>query len=227
MWSQVERDLERLLTLKIYKVLMPDAPYRGFLSLTGLGPNFPADLKVPATLNESFRNAARIHAHITIEELKKSAGLIESTAGAKLITGRAASSERTFYRFWDSRAAKKRIAPWWFSGNVMTYCKRDAGKSVERRRQWLREHLAVSIDWSAMDKLDVIVLEEDDEVPAITAKGDQAKMYSAGAIPRGRATSREYWPNFGKYFPGGVDQTVFPFVPTAKGRDMNAELSRG
>ena len=222
MWSQVEKDLEQLLGAKIYRVLLVhDAVYRSFLMSAGLGPNFPNDDQVPPHLRANFTKAAKIRAHIIAAEIAAMNSLREDTCGAKLVVGGA-----EFYRFWSSKEPERRVAPWWFEQSVMTVCRQQGGRSASDRRQWLREHLAVSLDWSKMDRIDVMLLNRGDEVPAILGKGLPQRMWSPSALPGGRATSKEYWPNFDRYFPGGLRQTVFPFIPRVRGEDLNLFLSR-
>ena len=223
MWSQVERDLEQMLVAKIYRVLLvQDAVYRSFLMFAGLGPNFPGDGQIPPHLRENLAKAAKIRAHIIVSEIAGMNALEEGTCGAKLVVG-----ATEFYRFWSSKEPARRIAPWWFEQSVMTVCRQQAGKSADDRRQWLREHLAISLDWSKMDRIDVMSLGGADEVPAIVGKGLPQRMWSPSALPEGKATSKEYWPNYDKYFPGGVRQTVFPFIPRVRGEDLKQFLSRG
>ena len=223
MWSQVERDLEQLLNAKIYRVLLVnDAVYRSFLMLAGLGPNFPSDGQLPGPLRENFAKAAKIRAHIIVSQIAGMNALKEDTSGAKLVVGPA-----EFYRFWSAEEQARRIAPWWLEENVITVCRQQAGKSADDRHQWLRQQLAVSLDWSKMDRIDVMSLGRGDEIPAVVGKGLPQRMWSPSALPEGRATSDVYWPDYNKYFPGGVRQTVFPFIPRARGDDLKQFLSRG
>src|SRR5208282_2854983 len=144
MWPEVQRDLELLLIAKIYRVLLLHDPvYRSFLTLAGLGPNFPKDNQIPPNLRQNFATAAKIRAHIIVSQIADQNALVEQSCGAKLVTGNA-----TFYRFWDSEHEERRVAPWWFEPTVVTTCKQHAGRSADDRRKWLREHLAVSLDWS-------------------------------------------------------------------------------
>jgi hypothetical protein len=222
MWAQVEVDLERFLTARIYSGLLTDAVYRKFLSFAGFGPAFPTDLKsVAPALRENLAKAAKMHAHIAVQEVAKSGGLEESTSCAKLITGPV-----TLYRFWDSSAAARRVGVWWFHRSVIDACKLHAGRSADDRQAWLREHLAVCFDWSKMDRLDTLELSAASDLPAIEGTGAPMRAYSAAALPSGRATSKDYWANLGKYFPGGLKQIVLPFIPTVRGEDLKRFLGR-
>ena len=80
-------------------------------------------------------------------------------------------------------------------------CNQHAGKSVENRLLWLREHLAVCIDWSAMDRIDMLSLTAADELPAIEGTGTPMRVYSAAAMPSGKVAKEDYWPNLGKILP--------------------------
>jgi hypothetical protein len=220
MWADVKRDLELLLVAKIYRVLLHDAVYRHFLTLAGLGPNFSSD-QIPPNLRKNFATAAKIRAHIIVAQIADEDALEEDSCGAKLVTG-----DARFYRFWDSGHEERRVAPWWFEAGVVETCKQHAGRSAEARRQWLREHLAVSLDWSKMNRIDVMILRPGDEVPALVGIGSPQRMWSPKALCAGQAPRADYWENYRKYFPGGVRQTVFPFIPRATGEDLNQFLSR-
>ncbi|HXB72164.1 MAG TPA: hypothetical protein VNY05_28260 [Candidatus Acidoferrales bacterium] len=214
MWAQVETDLQKLFAAKIYSGLLTDAVYRKFLTLAGFGPQFPRDLKSAApSVRENLVTAAGIQAHIAVAEVAKSGGLEVTATCAKLIGG-----PLTLYRFWDSSAPERRVGVWWFHGSVIDACQQHAGKSFEARKEWLREHLAVCLDWSAMDRIDTLSLTAADELPAIEGTGAPMRIYSAAALPNGKVASKDYWPNLGKYFPGGLKQIVLPFVPRAQGR---------
>jgi hypothetical protein len=65
------------------------------------------------------------------------------------------------------------------------------------------------------------------------------RVYSPGAIstqpspnstkplPLAKAKREDYWKDFGKLFPGGIRQTILPFIPHASGIDLNAFLNKG
>jgi hypothetical protein len=119
------------------------------------------------------------------------------------------------------------VSIWWFEKDVMTACKRLAGRSASDRRQWLREHLAVSLDWSNMDRIDIISLKPGDEAPAVKGSGGRQSVWqNIWELSDGTTTSRDYWKNYGKCFPGGARQTVFSFIPLETGTDLNRFLRR-
>ncbi len=217
MWSQVQVDLQQLLSAKIYPALILDAVYRHYLGSAGLPPH---EGTIPSELKENFATAAKIRAHIIVAEVAQTKGLQESTCCAKLIKGPA-----ILYRFWDSTAPEYRVGVWWFDRNVIDTCKANTKRSAPERRDWLRKNLAVSLDWSRMDRIDLIDLPLKAEIPAIQGAGLGMPVHSPSAIHKGKVESKEYWDNLGRYFPGGVKQTVLPFVPQAKGMDLNQFLS--
>jgi len=217
MWSQVQVDLERILADKIYPVLLTDAVYRHFLAVAGIQ---PSSTSISPRQQENFVTAAKIRARIIVAEIARSGGLEEHSCCAKLTSG------AVLYRFWDSRVPERREGVWWFDQNVINTCKRLGGRSASDRREWLRQNLAVSIDWSKMDRIDTISLGPKSEIPAVEGIGKPMRTYSPEAIPQGKIASADYWANYGKYFPGGVKQTVLPFIPTAQGVDLNSFLSR-
>jgi hypothetical protein len=222
MWAQVQHDLEKMMAAKIYAGLLHDAVYRKFLSFAGFGPSFPTDLKnVSPALRENLCKVAHLQAQLAIAAVVSAGAIEETDSCAKLITG-----PTTLYRFWDSNHPDNRVSIWWIHRSVIDACKQHAGKSLTARQAWLREHLAVSIDWSTMDRIDTLSLTSADELPAIEGRGKQMRVYSATALYKGNAASADYWQNLGKYFPGGMKQLVLPFIPKAQGEDLRRFLSR-
>jgi hypothetical protein len=221
MWSQVQTDLERMLAARVYPLLLSDAVYRHFLMFAGLGPNSLEAGPASVVLPPNFEVVAKLRAHIIVSEVERTGGLDEDRTCAKLLKGPA-----ILCRFWDSNEPKRREGIWWFDRSILDTCKQHAGRSAADRKDWLRRHLAVSIDWSSMNRIDLISLTHAEELPAIEGKGAKRPVYSSAALPQGKVLSKDYWPSFGKYFPGGVKQTVLPFIPRALGADLNSFLGR-
>ena len=221
-----------MLAAKIFPALLEDAVYRSFLVFAGVELSKLGDYSVPPALRKNFGTAAKIRAHIIVAEIEKSRALDEDTAGAKLWRG-----PLTMYRLWDSDAPERRVSVWWFEPNVIDVCKKSTPRSAEVRKNWLREHLAVPLDWSKLNRIDYISLTADDELPAIVGSGKPMPVYSPDAVstkqsatqplPMAKTTPKEYFDNFGKSFPGGIRQTILPFIPRAVGMDINAFLNKG
>jgi hypothetical protein len=234
MWSQVQADLEKLLAEKIYSTLLEDSVYRAFLVSAGAKLSELGDYSVPSALRKNFLTEAKIRAYIIVSEIEKTQAIKEDTAGTKLYRG-----PLELYRLWDSGAPERRTSVWWFEREVIDVCKRSTPRSADARKQWLRDHLAVSRDWSKMDRIDYISLSANSDVPAIVGAGNPVKVYSPDAVstkassgsakplPMAKASRKDYWDNFGKSFPGGVRQTILPFIPRAQGMDLNAFLNKG
>jgi len=230
MWSIVQSDLEKLLAARVYPALLADPFYQHFLAFAGLLPG-PTNA-IPPSSQKNFSTAAKMQSHITAAEVERTGALDEQTVDAKLLRG-----PLDLYRFWDASAPGKRVGVWWFDRSVIDRCRRNTPRSAKARRQWFREHLAVSIDWSKMDRVDQISLSQVQEVPAIVGIGNRMRVYSIDAVstkmpvtstqppPMAKATLKEYWDNLGKYFPGGVEQTVLPFVPRADLMDLDSFLT--
>jgi hypothetical protein len=233
MWAQVRTDLENLLSASIYPALMGDAVYRAFLTSTGAKLSDLSDYTVPAPLRDSFRTAAKIRAYIIVAEIEKSQAIREESAGAKVCRA------VTLYRLWDAGSPERRQSVWWFEPTVIECCKKSTPRSADARKQWLREHLAVSIDWSKLNRVDTITLSGGDGIPAIVGIGKPMPVYSQDAVstkvspgsnrplPVAKTTPEVYFDNFGKFFPGGIRQTILPFIPRATGMDLNAFLNKG
>ena len=220
MWRQVENGLTAALSAKIYDNLLSDPVYRSFLTGAGLGPNFPKGALLPA-VQKRLQEAAEVRARIAVRTLEQSGGLEPASTTAKILTG-----PLTLYRFWESRSSAYRTGVWWFESALIEQAKRGA-KGVDARIEWLREKLAVSMDWSAMDRIDRLDLTPGVELPAVQGLGRPQRMYSANAIPSGRVQGKDYWPNLGTQLPGGLRQTVLPFIPAVQGQDLRSFLNRG
>jgi hypothetical protein len=234
MWPLVQADFERLIAAKIYRALLEDSVYRAFLVSAGVKLNELADFSIPSSLKKNFLISAKVRAHIVVAEIERSGALQEKTVGAKLCVG-----PLVLYRLWDSSAPERRQGIWWFEPNVIQVCKQNTPRSPQARKEWLRAHLAISRDWSNLDRMDYISIGAKDEVPAIVGAGNPMRVYSPGAIstkaspnstkplPLAKAKREDYWKDFGKFFPGGIRQTILPFIPLASGIDLNAFLNKG
>lgn len=212
--------MTRLLSARIYPNLFTDTFYRRFLTLAGLPAGGPPGGVIPPALRADFDAAAKINAGLAVAAVSKSGGIEETSACAKLL-----KLPIVLCRFWDSTAPDYRKSIWWCDKNVVNLAKVHAGNTSAERLQWLREHLAVSLDWSRMDRIDLLRLGKNDELPAIEGVGTRQRMYSATALYQGNARSVDYWKNIDRYFPGGVKQIALPFIPQSSGEDLNRFLS--
>jgi hypothetical protein len=234
MWPLVQADFEKLIAAKIYRALLEDSVYRAFLVSSGVKLSALGDFSIPSALKKNFLLSAKVRAHIAVAEIEKSGALQEKTVGAKLCVG-----PLVLYRLWDSSAPERRQGIWWFEPSVIEVCKQNTPRSPEVRKEWLRAHLAISRDWSKLDRIDYISIGAKDEVPAIVGAGKAMRVYSPDAIstkaapnstkplPLAKVKRQDYWEDFGKFFPGGIRQTILPFIPRATGIDLNAFLNKG
>jgi hypothetical protein len=220
MWSQVEADLTGMLGARIYSNLITDTYYRRFLTFAGLPAGGPPGNVIPPALRGNFEKAAKMNAGMAVGAVSKSGGIVEASACAKLL-----KSPVTLCRFWDATAPERREGIWWFDKSVVDTAKQHAGRTAAERLDWLRQHLAVSLDWSRTNRIDLIRLGTNDLLPAIEGDGASQRMYSASALYSGRAPRDAYWKNLSTYFPGGVKQIVLPFIPQSTGEDLNRFLS--
>jgi hypothetical protein len=220
MWFQVEADLTSLLSARIYPNLLTDAFYRRFLTLAGLPAGGQPGGLIPPALRANFDKAAKISAGLAVAAVSKSGGIEEISACAKLL-----KPPIVLCRFWDATAPERREGIWWFDKRVVDLAKHHGGKTAAERLRWLREHLAVPLDWSGMSRIDLISLGGDNELPAIEGNGTRQRMYSPTALYEGNAARGDYWKNLTTYLPGGVKQIVLPFIPQSIGEDLNRFLS--
>lgn len=239
MWEVVEMELARLLESRIYKALLGDRSewgdvgylreclkrgvavldagrrprmYPGFLFRAGILPEFPTKVEqlIPAQ-KEKLREAARMEARLIVGGLEGLGALRELRATAEVVSG------RRLYRMWDSRYASSEAGVWWFSEGLYAQVK---GLPAAERREVLRDYLAVSRDWSNLDRVSCLNLGAQ-ELPAIVALGLPQRYYSKGMWQQFGVVEtsdevekrRAYYANLQRVLGGGKTQFYLPWVP--------------
>jgi len=88
---------------------------------------------------------------------------------------------------------------------------------------WLRDRLAGSMDMSDCDRIAVLRLGVDDEVPGVEAWGLPMRKYTykvhRGEWANTAASEREYYSNLDKYFQGQKTQTYLAWLPVKRMSD--------
>ncbi len=220
MWFHVEADLTRLLSARIYPNLLTDTFYRRFLTLAGLPAGGKTAGVILPTLSADFDAAAKINAGLAVAAVRKSGGIEETSACAKLL-----KPPIVLCRFWDATVPEYRKSIWWCDKSVVDLAKIHAGKTAGEILQWLRERLAVSLDWSGWTASTCFVSGKTKNSPPSKAPVPDKRMYSSTAPYKGNAPRAEYWKNIDTYFPGGVKQIALPFIPQSSGEDLTRFLS--
>ena len=186
--------------------------YPGFLFKAGILPEFPTQISqlIPAQ-RENLREAARLEARLHISNLSSLGAVGETSASVEVV------SRRRLFRLWDSRFPSSETGVWWFSEGLYSMV-RDL--PLPQRTEALRDLLAVSRDWSNLDRLSFLSL-EGQELPAIVAQGLSQRYYSknmwnkflTGNSPEAIAQRRDYYDNLYVTLRGGKTQFYLPWTP--------------
>ena len=240
MWSSVEAGLANLLSSNIFNALLRDKSeygdvpflrkalkdkldiipsaqlprnYPGFLFKAGILPEFPAKAENLLPLQrERLHEAARLEARLIISQLSASGGVREQRASAELISG------RSLYRLWDSRYPSSETGVWWFSEGVYEMV---TGLPPKDQQEALRDLLAVSRDWSNIDRVSVMHLGSQHEIPVVAATGLARPFYStgmwhkflAGDTDEARRQRKDYYSKLGVRLEGGKTQFYVAWTP--------------
>jgi hypothetical protein len=238
-WNRAKGKLTELLSSKIYKGLLTDPGYSKMLWNAGLaqladvkvgekvpashiadhknwaaGKPLPNPPKVPAAgeltpaQGKSLREAARLEVDLTLLHLKGLKAVYQQGATAKLLTG-----DKFIYRVWDS-AYQNATRHWWFSEELKNEAVAKSAMMGVTPQQWIRDALAVSLDWGQCDSLSRISLGRSGALPAIVAYGQpMPKRTLEVGYKSYKPADQEYWKMFGQKFRGKEIQYFLPFVP--------------
>lgn len=239
MWAGVEADLAQLLSSQIFKALLHerdqygDVPYLrkclkdkkeiankgalpkmypGFLFKAAILPEFPTNIdQLIPVQRERLKEAARLEARLLMSDLSPRGAVREQRASVEAISG------RRLFRAWDSRWPRSETGVWWFSEAIWGAV---SELPPAKRKDALRNLLAVSHDWSNMDRVSFLTLESQ-AVSAIVAKGLPQGYYSKtrwndlvdGSVPNVGDLRKDYFKNLGAVLEGGAMQFYLPWTP--------------
>lgn len=213
MWSNIKDELAELLASQIFKVLLPNPEYQLFLQRAGLNGKLPRTLNVVSNgTRTAISEMARMHAILLVNQLSGLDAVRERRAKVLQLEG-----PITLYRLWNSHKPWSRHGPWWFSQSLLDMSM-EAGPSRAGRLHWLRDKLAVSMDWSECDRVCVMQLGVNDVLPAIQAWGLPQRYYSKDVA--GKMDPKEYFSKLGQTFAGGATQTYLPWTATQRVGDF-------
>ena len=186
--------------------------YPGFLFKAGILPEFPTQFEqlIPAQV-ERLKQAAKLEARLMISNLSSLNGVRERRASVEAVSG------RRLFRLWDSRFPNSETGTWWFSEGVY-----DTVRHLPplEQKNILRDLMAVSRDWSNLDRVSFLALEAQ-EVPAIVAQGLPQRYYSKSMwhrfperdSPEALAQRKDYYANLNAILQGGKSQFYLPWTP--------------
>ena len=213
MWSDVERQLAELLATESFPTLLGNPGYMHMLAnagMSGIIPRDPTELRPSARLQ--FTEAARMCAQLVTLHVEGMNSLRERRAKAVTLEG-----PTILYRLWSQRHST-RIGPWWFTDGVLKQALSESGGNQTVALAWLRDRLAVSLDWSDCDRVVQLTLHNNNRLPAIEAWGLPVRQYSPDALNRG-VRPADYWARYAAMFQGQKTQYFLPFVPETRVRD--------
>jgi hypothetical protein len=242
MWPEVERDLAQILSSRLFPAAATDPGYIPLLRNAGLTsineyqngkldpslaktqadwrksipmkepPNLHSSVKnLPPTIRTRLETAARMCAQLMIRDVIALNALNETTAKAVILEG-----SMTLYRIWDN-SMDNQTRHWWFSQKLLDLAAKQSAAERISIRDWLRDRLAVSLNFGKCDRLSRMILGPSGALPAIEALG--LPMPQRTPVTRDAAgntvgvADKEYLEKLGMTFRGEKIQYFLPFVP--------------
>jgi hypothetical protein len=215
MWTSVEEDLAKILSTRVFHTLADDFGYVEIFRKAGFKGKLPIDLsQAPAPVRQQLNIATRMCAQLLRMDVDSKNSLRERRAKAVVIEGPA-----TLYRLWSSKDSN-RIGPWWFSAHLLKeglyQCKNDRAKATE----WLRDRLAISLDFGLCDRIAALNLGISSALPAIEAWGLPMPQYTPKALEKDPGISLpDYFAKRRQSFHGEKTQYFLPFIPVSRVTD--------
>jgi hypothetical protein len=213
MWSSIEDELLRILSTRVFHTLAGDPGYVEIFRRAGFKGKLPTDLaSAPAAVREKLLTAARMCAQLLRMEVASQNSLRERRAKAVVLEGPV-----TMYRLWSNKNPKQRIGPWWFTSNLLEQALAETANDQTKAADWLRDRLAISLDFSACDRVAKLNLGFSSALPAIEAWGLPMPQYTAKALEKNPAIPLpEYFAKRAQVFQGQKTQYFLPFVPITR-----------
>jgi hypothetical protein len=212
-WTSVQSDLAALLGSRVYPALAEDEGYRHFFRNAGFS-TIPSSITgMPPALQLRVADAARMCAQLVTLQVDSSGGLRERRAKAVLIEGPTA-----IYRLWSGKD-NNRVGAWWFTGAVLQQALKAEKNNRKAALEWLRDKLAVSLDWNDCDRVAQIRLGPGVAIPAIEGWGLPMRQFSRQAPGKPNVRMADYWRRYRLTFQGQKTQYFLPFVPANRVQD--------
>jgi hypothetical protein len=126
---------------------------------------------------------------------------------------------QTIYRLWSQKKNNK-VGPWWFAHGVLQQALKESKGKRPDALDWLRDRLAISLDWSDCDRVAQIVLHPRNSLPAIAALGLSMPIYSKDAPGSPGVSMPDYWASLGSRLQGEKTQYFLPFIPVDRVQDF-------
>ena len=216
MWNLVRDDLSALLSTQVFPCLSGDPGYQRIFRNAGLSGKIPSDLaSLPPLVKQRLADSSRMCAQLLTMDVEGRQALRERRAKAVVLRGR-----QTIYRMWSAKDPGSRIGPWWFTEGVLQLAIRESKGANAAALEWLRDRMAVSLDWSDCDRVAMIHLHDGNSLPAIEALGLPMPVYSKNAPGLPNVSMPDYWARLGTMLQGQKTQYFLPFVPLDRVRNF-------
>jgi len=215
MWSSVEDELANILSSRVFHTLAGDSGYLEIFRKAGFKGKLPADLsQTPAPVRQQLNTAARLCAQLVRLDLVSKNSLRERRAKAVVVEGPA-----EMYRLWSKKDGN-RIGPWWFTVHLLhealAQCRNDRVQATE----WLRDRLAISLDFGSCDRVALLNLGIRSALPAFEAWGLPMPQYTPKALEKDPGIPlQDYFSKRRHSFQGEKTQYFLPFVPVSRVSD--------
>jgi hypothetical protein len=216
MWNAVQDGLSEILSSRVFPFLAQDPGYVRIFRNAGLPGKIPTDVaSLPPVVKQRLSDSSRMCAQLLTMHVEGRNALRERRAKAVVLEG-----PETIYRMWSQKDSTSRIGPWWFTEGVLQLALKEAKGDRTAALGWLRDRMAVSLDWSDCDKVAQIVLHPGNALPAIEALGLPMPVYSKNAPGAPGVSMPTYWASLGTMLQGQKTQYFLPFIPVERVRDF-------
>ena len=215
MWNEVQDSFAEILSTQVFPFLANDPGYVRVFRNAGLQGKLPASVDgLPPAVKKRLSESSRMCAQLLTMHVEGRNALRERRAKAIVLEGR-----QTIYRMWSQKDSRTRIGPWWFTDGVLNQALKESKNDKTAAMGWLRDRMAVSLDWSDCDKVAKIEMHPGNAMPAIEALGLPMPVYSKDAPGSAGVSMPDYWAKLGTTLQGEKTQYFLPFIPVERVRD--------
>lgn len=217
MWGNVEDQLAILLSTQMFPVLLQDSAYIELFRRAGFPGKIPSDIGlIPPRQKEQLREAARMTAQLVTMHVEGGSSLRERRAKAVVLEG-----PSKMYRLWNSTRPFSKNGAWWFTQGLFDMALADGKGNRQKTLDWLRNALAVPLDWSKCDKIAQLTLSTGNTLPAVEALGLPMPAYSKDALRNDPSIPlMDYFAKRREELQGQKTQYFLPFVPPTRISDL-------
>ena len=208
MWNAVQSGLSEILSKQVFPCLAHDPGYVHILRNAGLPGKIPAEVStLPPQVKQRLSESSRMCAQLLTMHVQGRHALRERRAKAVVLEG-----PQTIYRMWSLKDARSRIGPWRFTEGILQLALKESKGNRTAALGWLRDRMAVSLDWSDCDKVAQLHLHSGNSLPAIEALGLPMPVYSKTAPGSAGVSMPDYWAKLGTMLQGEKTQYFLPFI---------------